>query len=156
MDPAETVMCPDCKIPMEASPLSSDPTARVCARCGLDRLGAIMLDIVKDGVLWDYRDADVHLRWKNGQGPDAAEIAAVKKLIPSLRRTPVAHLAQALGGGPTWLLATLRADEARALYLHARRIGLRADIVYLPETRGTSKEPHGDDDEVDEDEHKES
>lgn len=149
MEPLPPLDCPDCKLALEATPLSPDPDHRVCPRCGLDRLGAIMLGIAAGGMLWDYREADLHVRWADGARPAPAELAALKKLIPSLRRTPLARLAQALGAGPTWLLGTMPAAEARALFARARELGLGAEIVYRPETRGTTA---GSDD----DEHKES
>jgi hypothetical protein len=149
MEPLEPVDCPDCLEPMAPCPLSPDPDARVCRRCGMDRLGAIMAGIAAGEQLWDYREADVHLRWKDGAAPAAAELTALKNLVPSLRRMPAARLTAALGGGPVWFMGTFRANEARALYVRARELGLDPELVYRPETRGTSQE---DDDEIEEEE----
>lgn len=144
MDPLPPFDCPECKLALEPTPLSRDPDHRVCPRCGLDRLGAIMRDIAAGGVLWDYREAELHLRWGDGACPSLAELTALKELIPTLRRRPLARLAQGLAGARTWLLATVPAVEGRALFARARELGLGAEIVYLPETRGTSAERGGD------------
>lgn len=138
--------CPDCAIPLEPCPSASDPDARVCPRCGLDRLAVIMLTIAQGGMVWDHREASLVLRWKDGS-PAPTELVAVKKLIPALRRIPHSQLALGLGSSGSWDVGTFPCVDARALFVRARELGLTPELSYLPETRGTSVDPGHEEDE---------
>ena len=133
--------CPDCRLPFEPSPAEPDAPARVCPRCGLDPLAFRMRTIVGKAMLWDYRDVRVYLRWQKG-GPSARELAAVKRLIPDLDELPAGDLGKVLGREPVWEVDVLPAQDALAFRAAARDQKLEVELVYLPETRGTSLDPH--------------
>jgi len=135
-DPDE---CPDCRLPL----------APMCPRCGVDRLALRLRAVVGRALVWDYRDVRVSLRWKK-LPPAGRELAAVRRLIPDLADVADAELALALGQAPAWEVGTFPAQEALALFAAARDLHLQPELVYLPETRGTSLDPHAHGDEPDE------
>lgn len=143
-------LCPICLVEMLGSPLSPDPHARVCPRCGVDRLALVMQEIAGQAMVWDYREVRLYLRWKEFP-PAPAELVLAKKLVPALKRIPHGELGLVLGESPVWLVAEIPAPDARALFARARDLGLKPELVYLPETRGTSHDPNAHAEEEQED-----
>lgn len=145
MSPSDPGQCPACRLELVPSPLAPDPSSRVCPGCGVDRLALIMQEIAGQAMVWDYREVRLYLRW-NELPPRPAEIAAARKLVPALRRIPHGQLGLVLGRKPVWMIGELPCPDARALFARARQLGLTPELVYLPETRGTSQDEHAPDD----------
>lgn len=132
--------CPQCRVPLEPSG-PAERGSLVCPRCGLDTLALRMLAIAGNEMVWDYRDTRLSLKWR-AAAPDAAELAAVKKLLPELKKVPAPELGTILGRLDSWEVGVLPAQDARALFVKARELALSPVVEYLPETRGTSLDPH--------------
>lgn len=113
----------------------------MCPRCGVDLLGLRMARIAGKAMVWDYREVRLYLRWRD-RPPGTAELNAAKRLIPALKRVQAAVLATMLGQEPVWLVGEMPCQDARALFVRARELGLAPELVYLPEIRGTSQDPN--------------
>ena len=141
---ADVTRCPECEVPLEPTRLAPDPDARVCPRCGSDRLAIVMQAVAGKAMVWDYRDVRLYIRW--GQLPPLpSELTSARRLVPAMKRVPVAMLLEMFCREPAWLLGEMPSQDGRALFVRARELGLTPELVYLPETRGTSQDPNAHD-----------
>lgn len=141
MTEAVSILCPDCRVPLEPSLLAVDPESRVCPGCGVDALALRMQRIAGSAMVWDYREVRLYLRWSE-LPPPVAELNAAKRLVPALKRVAHAVLGALVGQEPAWLVGEMPCQDARQLFVRARQVGLVPELVYLPEIRGTSQDPN--------------
>lgn len=113
----------------------------MCPRCGVDLLGLRMARVASGAMVWDYREVRLYLRW-SALPPATAELNAAKRLIPALRRVQQAVLSAMIAQEAVWLVGEMPCQDARALFVRARELGLAPELVYLPEIRGTSQDPN--------------
>jgi len=116
--------CPLCGRETQHSGGSAGLVRDYCLACGWEQWAAADPALPSTGPVHEYEYA---LHWASAAGPTAAELAALRRIVPGLEVTSLGALRAEVSGRGSWDLGDARGLDLERIREAAGRAGLRLE-----------------------------